>query len=112
LVNGQRYLKGIGIHSASRLTYSLDRQLARFDASIAMDDSAGSAGSVTFSVYLLRGGTWQEAYKSDIVRGGSPPLPISVDVASAQGITLIVDYADRGDELDRANWLDARLVRK
>jgi hypothetical protein len=35
---------------------------------------------------------------------------VSVDVAGARGITLVVDYAERGDEMDRADWLDAALV--
>jgi hypothetical protein len=52
----------------------------------------------------------KEAYKSGIVRGGEAPQTVSVDLAGAQGITLTVDYADRGDELDRADWLDARLM--
>jgi hypothetical protein len=38
-------------------------------------------------------------------------LPISVDVSQAQALALIVDFADRGDVLDRAAWLDARLTK-
>ena len=67
---------------------------------------------MTFGVYVLRDGQWQEAYKSTIVRGGDVPLPVSVDVSGAQGLTLTVDYADRGDELDHADWLEARLVKE
>jgi hypothetical protein len=26
-------------------------------------------------------------------------------------LTLTVDFADRGDELDHTDWLDARLIR-
>jgi hypothetical protein len=103
-------LKGIGMHSASRLTYRLERKYQRFEAAIAVDDSADGRGSVTFGVYVLRGGAWQDAYRSGIVRGGDVPLPISVDLDGAEGLTLTVDYADRGDEMDRADWLDARLV--
>jgi hypothetical protein len=111
MVDGKRYVKGIGMHSAARLTYQLDGDYERFQAAVAIDDSAGSKGSVTFAVYVLRDGAWTEAYSSGIVRGGEEPQPISVDVTDAEGLTLTVDYADRGDELDRANWLDARLVK-
>jgi hypothetical protein len=110
IVGGKRTLKGIGMHSASRLTYRLERKYQRFEAAIAVDDSADGRGSVTFGVYVLRGGAWQDAYRSGIVRGGDVPLPISVDLDGAEGLTLTVDYADRGDEMDRADWLDARLV--
>jgi hypothetical protein len=111
-VGGKRYMKGIGMHSAARLTFRLDGNYRRFDAAVAIDDSAGKRGSVTFGVYVLRDGAWAEAFTSGTVRGGEAPRPVSVDLTGAQGLTLTVDYADRGDELDRANWLDARLVKE
>ena len=108
---GKIYLKGIAMHSAARLTYRLDGTYRRFDADVALDDSTGNRGSVTFAVYLLRDGKWQEAFKSGIVCGGQKPDRVSVDLTGAAAITLTVDYADRGDELDHADWLDARLVK-
>jgi hypothetical protein len=45
------------------------------------------------------------------VRGDAKPQAVSVDLRGAKGITLTVDFADRGDELDHAVWLDARLVK-
>jgi hypothetical protein len=110
-VDDKRYLKGIGMHSAARLTYRLDGQYRRFDSAIVIDDSAGARGSVTFGAYVLRDSKWQEAFTSGVMRGGEAPRPISVDIAGADGLTLTVDYADRGDEMDRADWLDARVVK-
>jgi hypothetical protein len=110
VVGGKRYLKGLGMHAAGRVSYRLDGKYQRFEAAVAIDDAADGRGSVTFGVYVLRDGKLSEAYKSGIVRGGDTPQRVSVDVAGAQGITLVVDYADRGDEMDRADWLDARLV--
>jgi hypothetical protein len=78
---------------------------------VAIDDSAGKRGSVAFGVYVLRDGKWQPAYTSEVVRGGDSPQSVSVDLAGADAMTLVVDYADRGDELDHADWLNARLVR-
>jgi hypothetical protein len=112
VVGGRRFLKGIGMHSASRLTYRLDKKYQRFDAAVAVDDAAEGRGSVTFGVYLLRDGKLTEAYKSEIVRGGEAPRAVSVDVSGADAVTLVVDYADRGDEMDRGEWLDARLVQE
>jgi hypothetical protein len=109
-VGGLRYLKGLGMHSASRLTYRLDGTERRFEAAVAIDDAAGDRGSVVFGIHLLRDGRWQEAYNSGTVRGGDRPVPVFVDLRGAQGLTLTVDYADRGDELDYADWFDARLV--
>jgi hypothetical protein len=111
VADGNHYLKGIGMHSAARLTYKLERQFKRFDAEVAIDDSAGKRGSVVFGVYVLRDAKWQPAFTSDVVRGGEAPKSVSVDVAGADAMTLVVDFADRGDELDHADWLDARLVK-
>lgn len=110
-IGGKIYLKGIAMHSAARLSYSLDGTFRRFDSDVALDDSTGNGGSVTFAVYLLRDGKWQAEFQSGVVRGGEQPRRVSVDLTGAAAITLTVDYADRGDELDHADWLDARLVK-
>jgi hypothetical protein len=100
------YPKGIGMHSASRITYALRPEDRRFQAEIALDATSGTRGSVRFRVFVDN----DERFASPVVRGGDPPTPISVDVRGGKRLSLLVDFADRGDELDRANWLDARLV--
>lgn len=104
--------KGIGMHSSSRLAYRLGGDDRQFAAELAIDDLAGGRGSVRFRVYLAdANGKWTRAFESDIIRGGQPPQPISVEVSGSQAIALIVGFADYGDTLDYANWLNARLVR-
>ncbi len=107
---GRLYLKGLGVHSAARLTYALDaldEPCRRFEAELAIDDETAGRGSVIFRVLVDD----QARYTSPTVRGGQVPLPVSVDVAGAKRLDLIVEFADRGDELDHADWLNARLVR-
>jgi hypothetical protein len=105
--SGQMYLKGLGMHSAARATFDLDRPYRKLQADLAIDDRAGSRGSVIFRV-LVDG---QVAYRSEEIRGGTPPVPVSVDISSARRLSLIVEYGQWGDQLDYANWLDARLVK-
>ena len=111
---GRAYLKGLGLHSTSLVSYALPKPFRRLDAELGIDDvSAGAAsrGSVIFRVYVDTGdGQWKRRYESPVIRGGQQPTPISVDVAGAKRIGLLVDVADRGDELDHADWLDVRLV--
>jgi hypothetical protein len=107
----ERYLKGLAMHSASRAAYRLEGNERKFAASIALDDTAGKEGSAIFRVYAVRNGKPELAFESDIVRGGEAPQSISVDIAGAQGLILLVDYADYGDQRDHANWLDARVAR-
>ncbi len=102
----RRYQKGLGMHSACRLTYRLDEPFSRFEAELALDSSS-SLGSVVFRVYV---GT-EQRFASDVIRAGDPPLPISVDVSGGRSLSLLVEFAERGDVQDYANLLDARLVR-
>jgi hypothetical protein len=108
---GRRYLKGLGVHSACRLTYKLDKAFSRFAAQVAIDDAARRDGSVVFRVLLHEGDAWREAYASPTVRGVDPAREVSVNLAGADQLALEVAYADNGDELDYADWLDARLER-
>ena len=104
---GRLHPKGLGVHSASRLTYLLSQPYRRFQAELSIDDGTSGRGSVRFRVFV----DGSAKYASPIVRGGATPLPVSVDLAGAKRLDLVVDFADRADELDHANWLDARLVR-
>jgi hypothetical protein len=116
---GGEYLKGLGMHSAASATYALDKPYRRFEAELAIDDSSQQQdgggitklGSVIFRVYVDTGdGSWKLRHTSETIRGGEAPTPVSVDLAGAKRLSLIVDFADRADEGDRADWLDARLI--
>ncbi len=112
------YSKGIGMLTAARLTYRLEvpkvqKPYTRFVAEVALDDAASHQGSVIFRVYLKQESKqknpWQLAYTSPLLRSGDPPTPVTVQLKSASQLMLTTDFADRGDALDYANWLDARL---
>jgi hypothetical protein len=104
---GRPYLKGIGVHSTSRLSYALAEPYRAFEAELAIDDETAGRGSVRFRVFV----DGEVKYTSPTVRGGSPPLPIRVDLSGAKQLDLVVDFADRADEGDHADWLNARLLR-
>ncbi len=118
---GRLYLKGLGVHSAARLVYNLSPlplgegpgvraagpTAQRFAAEVGIDDSTAGGGSVRFRV-LVDG---REKFMSPILRGGDPPVPVSVDLTGAKKLELVVDYADRADVLDHADWLNARIVK-
>jgi hypothetical protein len=84
----------------------------RFEAQIALDETAGFEGSAIFKVLLESApGEWRTAYESLPVRGGDAPRQVAIDLAGAARIALVVDFADRGDVCDWADWLEARLVK-
>jgi NPCBM/NEW2 domain len=110
---GRLYLKGIGMHSASRITYDLNGEYEQFAADLAIDDVTGGKGSVACRVFLDDGtGDWQLKYESPVIRGGQQPVPVEIDVAGPKQISLLIDFADRGDEQDHVDWLNARLIKK
>jgi hypothetical protein len=108
---GAVFPKGLGMHTTSRLAYDV-AGFRKFEAEIALDESAGRRGSVIFKVLLQdSAGAWTPAYESPVIRGGEAPTPISIELKGAPRLALIVEFADRGDELDHANWLQARLLK-
>ena len=74
---GRLYLKGLGVHSAARLSYRLDRPWSRFQAEVGIDDSTGGRGSVGFRVFV----DGKQKYASPPIRGGMPPQAISIDLS-------------------------------
>jgi hypothetical protein len=108
---GHLHLKGLGMHTAARLTYDIDKPYRALAAETAIDDQTSGQGSAIFRVYTDDGsGKWQLKYESPIVRGGATLLPISVDIAGAKRLSLLVDFADHGDIQAHADWLNARLL--
>lgn len=106
------FLRGLGMHSASRVAFDLKGDEQRLEALFALDERTKLKGSVLGKVLLeLEPGKWTTAWESPIVRGGDAPLSISIPLRGARRLVLLVEFADRGDEWDHANWLNARLVR-
>ena len=109
---GEIYEKGIGMHPDAELTYQLEQAFTRLDGAVGIDDSAEEQGSVIFEVQVERGdANWQTAFTSRLLRGGDPAEPFSIELKGVEAIRLKVSHAAEGDTLDRANWLDVRLLR-
>jgi hypothetical protein len=113
---GKIIFTGLGMHSVSRVAYTLDRQYRRLEAELALDEHAKRQGSVIYRVLVERDNelgqsAWSLAFTSPIIRGGDPPLSMSLDVNGATRLALVVEMADRVDTRDYANWLNARLLR-
>jgi hypothetical protein len=109
---GRLYLKGLGMHSAARLTYDVPAGYRTLAAEVAIDDQTAGHGSAVVRVYTDDGsGHPQLKYDGPIIRGGAAPLPIAVDLAGAKRVSLLVDFADRGDVEAHVDWLNARLLK-
>ncbi len=103
---GQLHLKGLGMHTAARMSFVPPEGAGEFQASLAIDDGTEGMGSVRFRVFV----DGKQKYVSPTIRGRETPIPVSLDVRGSERIDLVVDFADRADVQDHANWLDARFV--
>lgn len=107
--NGKLYEKGLGLHSTAQIGYRLAKPYRRFEAELAVDDAAEGRGSVQFRIIAVTPAGNRE-FKSEFLRGGDPPVPVSLDLVGATGLAIQVSFAERGDERDYADLLNARLI--
>ncbi|SOD92058.1 NPCBM/NEW2 domain-containing protein [Spirosoma fluviale] len=107
-LNGVTYPKGLGVHAASSITYSLNGQYTHFLSDIGIDDEIpnGSCGSVTFEVYLDD----VLAYNSGRMNPAMPTKSIDLDVSGKQTLRLVVTNAGDEPTCDHADWAGARLT--
>jgi hypothetical protein len=107
-IGGRTFRRGLGTHSKTDLTYTLDGGYGSFEAVLGIDDTVGAQGSVVYRVF----GDEKLLFESPVLRGGDVPIEMKVDVKRVLILRLEVDYADGGDVADHANWGDARLLRQ
>ncbi|MGE3317560.1 MAG: NPCBM/NEW2 domain-containing protein [Planctomycetaceae bacterium] len=107
-IDNIEYAKGLGVHSSSRVRYALDGEFRQFRALAGIDDSTEGQGSVKFAVEV----DGRRVFTSDECRGKDPAIRVGpIDLAGTKELTLIVEFGQRGDILDHANWADALLVK-
>ena len=102
---GRIHLKGLGMHTAARISYVPPEGSELLQGSVGVDDATEGMGSVRFRVFV----DGDEKYVSPTVRGHERPILISVDVKGAQRVDLVVDFADRA-ERSRPGELAGREV--
>lgn len=99
---------GIGMHSQSRLKYSIPVGAKRWEAWAGLDSDAGRLGNVRVQV-LVDGRPVSGPIDFD---GTTPPKRIVVNLpADAKELSLDVEFGAGGDTQDNFVWGDARFVR-
>ncbi len=104
-----QYTRGLYCHAVSRIHVRLPGPGKTFMAVAGVDNNAdtwGSRGSVVFSVNVGE----KEAFRTAIMRGGEPGVPVEVDLAGAEEFFLDVSDAGDGIACDQADWADARVA--
>ncbi len=104
-IRGTTFDHGLGVHASSSATFAVPGGYCTLRATLGVDDETKGAGSVVFAVYadgVLR-------YRSPRLTGRSAPLPVTVDMAGAASMRLVVTTAGDGKDSDHADWAGAEL---
>jgi hypothetical protein len=106
-IRGNTYAKGIGVHAASDIRFSLAGQYTSFTTDVGVDNETAGKGSVVFQIYV--DGVLK--YTSGTVRGTDAVKSATISVAGANELRLVVTNAGDNNDFDHADWAGARLIK-
>lgn len=107
LTLGRRvFEKGIGVHSRSLITFDAEGKYDTLAATIGIDAETSGKGDCIFTVL----GDGQPLF-SQRLKGGDEAQDISVPIAGAQQVTLLVEPGADLDLADHADWCDVRFIK-
>lgn len=104
-LDGRIYEHGLGTHAYSEMLINLKGVATRFVCEAGISECHSGHGSVTFEVWV----DGKKAVETGVLRGGDKPEFISVDLAGANELFLVVTDAADGIHMDMANWVGALI---
>ncbi|MGX1565645.1 sigma-70 family RNA polymerase sigma factor [Streptomyces sp. NPDC055506] len=105
-VGDQRYTHGVTVHGRSSVTIDLNRSCSSYDALVGVDDLTLRIGKVYFSVYADGVRLW----RSGLVEGGDPAVPVHVNLAGRSTVRLVVEPRGALDNVALADWAESRFT--
>lgn len=103
---GKTFERGVGTHANSALWINLQGGTDRFQATVGLDDAAGSdTGSIVFRVL----GDGQLLWESKVLKQGATPQSIDLELKGVQILLLQVRDAGDGIGYDHGDWAEARF---
>ncbi|MFH8993167.1 sigma-70 family RNA polymerase sigma factor [Streptomyces sp. NPDC017940] len=104
-IGDKHYGHGVTVHGRSSVTIDLNRTCSTYDALVGVDDMTMGLGKVRFSVYADGVRLW----RSPLVRGGDPAVPVRVALTGRRTIRLVVEPHTAFDTVALAGWAQSRL---
>ncbi|MER5835546.1 sigma-70 family RNA polymerase sigma factor [Streptomyces sp. NPDC002130] len=105
-VGDQRYAHGVTVHGRSSVTIDLNRACSSYDALVGVDDMTLRLGKVYFSVYADGIRLW----RSPLVEGGDPAVPVHVNLTGRSTVRLVVEPRSALDDLMPVDWAESRFT--
>ncbi|MCL2709778.1 MAG: alpha-galactosidase [Planctomycetaceae bacterium] len=107
-ISGTKYDRGLYCHAVSDIGVLLEKPANTFTAVVGIDsnpDTRGGKGSVRFVVKV--GG--EEKFRSALLREGTPPVNVRVDLNGSKEFSLIIEDGGDGISHDQSNWALAKV---
>ena len=106
ILDGKTYEKGLAIHSRSVITYRLAKKYGRLTAVAGIADRVRPQGNVQLKIEA-DGRTLLDTE----ISGNELAIPIDLDLAQADRLTITVDYGQRTDIADHLILGDAKVMK-
>ena len=107
-ISGTKYDRGLYCHAVSDIGLVLEKPGKTFTAAVGIDsnwDTKGGKGSVRFVVKV----DGEEKFRSEVLREGTPPVDVSVDLGGSKEFSLIIEDGGDGISHDQSNWALAKV---
>ncbi|MFH8566756.1 sigma-70 family RNA polymerase sigma factor [Streptomyces sp. NPDC017988] len=104
-IAGKQYSHGVTVHGRSSVTIDLNRSCTTYDALVGVDDMTMELGRVRFSVYADGARLW----RSPVIKGGDPALPVRVNLAGRKTIRLVVEPHTPFSSAALADWAQSKM---
>ncbi|MGY5127876.1 sigma-70 family RNA polymerase sigma factor [Streptomyces nigrescens] len=104
-IAGTTYPHGVSVHARSSVTIDLNRRCTAYDAVAGVDDVSPGLGGLRFSVYADGVRLW----RSPVVRGGEPAVPLHVPLAGRKTLRLVTDPASPFGAAGLADWAQSTI---
>ncbi|MFH8364986.1 sigma-70 family RNA polymerase sigma factor [Streptomyces anulatus] len=101
-----RYAHGVTVHARSSVTIQLNRPCTSYQALVGVDDLTMGLGAVRFSVF---DGDGALLWRSPVMEGGDPAVPVSVSIAGQSSIRLVVEPETPFGGVALADWAESRI---
>ncbi len=108
-IGDKEYSRGLYCHAVSKVVVHLPGPGKRFTSVVGLDhndDTAHGKGSVVFSVTVKD----QVAFRSEVMRYGTPARNVDVDLGGANSFTLEISDAGDGIGWDQSDWADTKVT--
>ncbi|AOP51157.1 alpha-galactosidase [Streptomyces lydicus] len=104
-IGGTAFTRGLGVHAPSEVGFYTGGRCSAFSARVGIDDEAGDRGSVRFEVWA----DGRLVTSTGTLTGTDAPTALSVPVAGAETVRLVVTDGGDGIDYDHADWGDAKF---